>query len=288
MNAHRCLLDCLAHEFDQKVADARDAILARRLLQPQVALILGSGLGDLAAQVEHPTAISYEDIPHFSRTHVAGHAGRLVLGYLSGIPVVLMQGRTHRYEGSANVHVRFPVYCMHALGARTLIATNAAGGLNTRFQKGDLMVLDGHIDLLWARGMWQRSERSGAGSVRGKATYDFDLMRQAKAIASKHQLVLHQGCYLATLGPTYETRAEYRMFRQLGADAVGMSTVPEVLAARQLGMGVLAFSVITNVASTDIPQSTTHDEVIQSVSSAGRKLMTIVRQILDNFAGQPD
>jgi purine-nucleoside phosphorylase len=271
-----------------KVAEARDAILAKRLLQPSVAIVLGSGLGSLAEKVEHSTAIDYTDIPHFSRTHAVGHAGRLVLGYLAGMPVVLMQGRFHRYEGWSNQHVQFPVHCLNALGAQTLITTNAAGGLNPRFRAGDLMVLDSHLDFLWNRRQPGPVKTPAHSCGTRQPPYDWGLIEQAKSIARRRGIVLHQGTYLATLGPTYETRSEYRMFRWTGADAVGMSTVPEVLTAQALHMRVLAFSVITNVASTDVPQSTTHDEVVAAGNAAGPRLLEIIEAMLQHMAGQPD
>lgn len=283
---------CMSDEFESRVVACRDFVLSRRLLQPRVALILGSGLGSLVDHVSHPTCIPYAQLPHFSTTHAEGHAGQLVLGFLAGVPIVLMQGRAHRYEGLANWQAAFPVHCMHALGADTLITTNAAGGLNVRFQTGDLMAIDSHIDLLWPRGMFcnQRMLREELGGFQPSRTpvYDRRLLAQASQAACRRGLRLHQGCYLSTLGPTYETRSEYRMFRWTGADAVGMSTVPEVLAAQTLGMRTLAFSVITNVASTDTPQSTSHAEVVDSGIEAGPRLLTIVEDILQDLAGQPD
>jgi purine-nucleoside phosphorylase len=286
LNAAPRLIDLDSQSFRRAVETARDAITAVRLWQPEVAIVLGSGLGRLAELVSHSTSIPYTDIPNFPRTHAAGHLGRLILGYLSGMPVVLMQGRSHRYEGFANVDLAFPIHCMRALGAKTLMTTNAAGGLNPRFQAGDLMVLDSHIDFLWQRGLFGKPECAPA--MRGVSPYDYDLLAQAKKVARKLDIPLHQGCYLATLGPTYETRSEYRMFRRTGADAVGMSTIPEVLAARDLGMATLAFSVITNVASTDMPVTTTHEEVVDTGNSTGPQLMKIIQRILEQLSGQPD
>ncbi len=279
------LLECTHQQFQGAVKQARDAITRFRLFQPHVAIVLGSGLGELANRVEHASAVDYADIPFFSPTTACGHAGKLIFGFLAGMPVVLLQGRAHRYEGFANVEVSFPVHCLHALGIHTLITTNAAGGLNTRYQKDDLMVIDSHIDLLWYRGQVGQICQP---ALRGKAPYDYPLIARSKHLARVHGVVLHQGCYLATLGPTYETRSEYRMFRRLGADAVGMSTVPEVLAASQLGLRTLAFSVITNVASTDIPVVTRHDEVVDSGISAGPKLLKILQGLLEEMSGQPD
>ncbi len=279
------------HPQSAQVSTAVEAIQQRKLFQPQVAIILGSGLGALAEQVEHATSISYGEIPYFSPVHAAGHAGQLVLGFLAGMPVVLMQGRCHRYEGWTDAQVTFPVRCLHALGAQTLFVTNAAGGLNPRFQAGDLMVMDSHIDLLFSRPSADLSRYDCPTTdvpQRGASPYDYGLIQRACSIARRQDTVLHQGCYLATLGPTYETRAEYSMFRKIGADAVGMSTVPEVLTARRLGMQVLGCSVITNVASTDVPQSTSHQEVVDLGNRAGPRLMRILREILEDWAGQPD
>jgi purine-nucleoside phosphorylase len=290
------------------VEKARNYVQSQRLFQPTVACILGSGLGGLAAEVSHAQFIEYQQIPGFTQTHAAGHAGRLITGYLGGVPVVLMQGRSHRYEGHSHAQLQFPVHLMHALGARTLIATNAAGGLNTRFEISDLMVIDSHIDLLWRRGLWPKSNEVPADRLcvanntadqarhpplairiaRGSNPYSHPLIRRVRRIAREQNVVLHQGCYLATLGPTYETRSEYKAFRWMGADAVGMSTIPEVLAARDLGMEVLAFSVITNVASTDVPSLTTHEEVVQSGNKAGPRLQRIIEQLLSDMSGQPD
>ncbi len=274
----------LTPRVDQAVA----YILNKRLWQPSVAIVLGSGLGDLAERVEHRECIAYCDIPHFCSTHASGHAGQFVTGYLSGLPVVLLQGRAHRYEGIANHQASFPIECVRAMGAKLLVTTNAAGGLNTRYCVGDLMVVDSHIDFLWARGLWGAERCQTQLAPSRVPPYDWSLIQTAHSIARQLGIGLQQGCYLATLGPTYETRSEYRMFRWTGADAVGMSTLPEVLAAQRLGMEVLAFSVITNVASTDIPQSTTHDEVVALGHAAGPRLMRIIETLLNERAGHPD
>lgn len=281
-----------------RVNEAVDYVLQQRLLQPQVAIILGSGLGGLADDVQHESCIPYCEIPHFKLTHAIGHAGRFLLGYLAGMPVVVMQGRYHRYEGHSNATVSFPVRVMQALGARTLIVTNAAGGLNPRYRAGDLMLVDQHIDCLW-----QRPGRSPAagddqldvpgsralGALRYLShIYDADLLDRAKHIALRHALNVQRGVYVATLGPTYETRSEYRMFRGMGGDAVGMSTVPEVMTARELAMRVLAISVITNVACTDQAQGTTHDEVVQCGRQVEPELRRLVHQLLEEMAGPAD
>ena len=278
----------MRNELKQRVDEAVAHITRKRLWQPSVAIVLGSGLGDLVERVDHRESIPYGEIPHFCPTHASGHAGQLVTGYLSGVPVVLLQGRAHCYEGLSNHQASFPTECMHALGAQLLITTNAAGGLNTRFCAGDLMVIDSHIDFLWARGLWGTPNCLEQIAPARTPVYAWGLIQSAKSMARKLDITLHQGCYLATLGPTYETRSEYRMFRWTGADAVGMSTIPEVLVAQKRGMQVLAFSVITNVASTDAPQPTTHEEVVALGDAAGPRLMRIIESMLNERAGQPD
>lgn len=270
--------------FQRNVLNVRDAVLETRIHQPTVGLILGSGLGGLASQIAHCTNIPYAQLPGFPQTAAAGHAGQLCLGFLGGMPVAVMQGRAHRYEGWSNQAVEFPVHCLQALGVDTLIATNAAGGLNPRYRAGDLMAIDSHIDMLWYR----RMVHPQSTTPRRASIYDRDTIELCKRLARAGNTALHSGTYLATLGPTYETRNEYRVFRELGGDAVGMSTLPEVKAASELGMRVVAFSVITNVASTDVPQSTTHEEVVSCGDAAGPDLMKIIVQLLSTWSGEPD
>ncbi len=277
----------------------------RRIFQPRVALILGSGLGELTDALDHASVIPYTDIPGFPAPRVQGHAGSLALGYLGGIPVVVLSGRCHRYEGYSTTAVQFPTAVAGALGAETLIATNAAGGLNRRFRPGDLMVIDSHIDLLWesAGRTSPLGERGGAAAFslggypapplsqpiqRCEPFYSPNWIARAHRCALRCGLRLHQGTYVATLGPTYETRAEYNMFRRFGGDAAGMSTVPETIAARRQGMEVAAFSVITNVACTDAPHSTHHGEVVDWAHRAGPRLARLLTAMLDDLAGQPD
>lgn len=293
-----------AVDLKQRIQAAVSMISEARLLQPQVAIILGSGLGRLGDDVQHATCIPYNTISHFKVPHAVGHAGQLILGYLAGVPVVVMQGRYHRYEGHSDQCVAFPVQVMAALGARTLIVTNAAGGLNPRYLPGDLMLVDQHINGLWPRPTHQTANASAAiamGCNDHKTTmpaspvgrylpvvYDAGLLDQAARIARQCDVNLQRGTYVATLGPTYETRSEYRMFRWMGGDAVGMSTVPEVMAARQSGLRVLAMSVITNVACTDQAHGTSHDEVVQRGREIEPKLRRLVRLMLEEMAGPAD
>jgi purine-nucleoside phosphorylase len=288
--------------LDRAVREAVDRINADRLWQPQVAIILGSGLGGLGDDIQHASHVPYEQIPNFRKTHAVGHKGQLVLGFLSGMPVVVMQGRYHRYEGHSDACVAFPVRVMAALGAKTLLVTNAAGGLNPRYLPGDLMLVDQHINCLWPRttqaniasaspALASASSGSSSPSPVGRyltSVYDSALLEQAARIARQCDVNLQRGTYTATLGPTYETRSEYRMFRWMGGDAVGMSTVPEVLAARQAGMRVLAMSVITNVACTDQAHGTSHEEVVARGKAVEPKLRQLVAKLLEEMAGPAD
>jgi purine-nucleoside phosphorylase len=292
-----------------RIAEACRRIRQERMLFPEVAIILGSGLGGLADQIEHATRIPYATIPHFAQTSAAGHAGNLVLGFLSGVPVIAMQGRLHRYEGFSCDEVCFPLRCMHQLGAQTLIVSNASGGVNPRYSSGDLVVIDQHINFLGqpspttsADSLTQESQTTsrpidanGRSDLARHSTprrtsevYHRGLIERAHDHARRGGFTLHQGTYLATLGPTYETRSEYRFFRTAGADVVGMSTVPEVLCASQLGMRILAFSVVTNVALPDRSTSTNHMEVISWSEIASPKLRHLVSGLLQELAGPAD
>jgi len=287
--------------WPKRIAEACRKIREQRMLFPEVAIILGSGLGGLADSIEHATIIPYSDIPHFPISTAQGHAGKLVLGFLAGVPVVAMQGRVHRYEGFSIDEVCFPVRCMQQLGAHTLIASNASGGLNPRYRSGDIMVLDQHINFIG-----QASAIPSASFVshsdnnhclhpremgvidRSLHLYDVGLIERAHDHARRAGFTLHQGTYLATLGPTYETRAEYRFFRTIGADVVGMSTVPEIIAGSQLGMRTLALSIVTNVAMPDRPAATNHMEVISWSEIAAPKLRQLVFGMLQELAGPAD
>ncbi len=257
-------------------------------LEPRVAIILGSGLGRLADEIDSPVKIPYVDIPSFPRASATGHKGNLVFGSLNGVPVVIMQGRAHRYEGYGAAEVSYPIRCLRQLGARTLLVTNAAGGLNPRFQQGDIMVIDQHLHWLWNRRQvvpcsFDEDQATLTDCVsRSASPYCESLIDLAIESALQHRKRLQRGTYISTLGPTYETRAEYRMFRTMGADAVGMSTTTEVLAAQELKMPVLGLSVITNVASTDIPSGTTHAEVIDM----GLQIEPILKRILSGVVAR--
>lgn len=256
---------------------------------PRAAIILGSGLGGLTARLECPRAIPFVDIPHFARSTAKGHRGEIVAGYLgsgSTVPVVAMAGRLHCYEGWSIGQVTFPVAVLASLGAKVLIVSNAAGGLNPHYRVGDMMVLRDHINLIPRPVTGEHGDNS-KGSKAGSAIatpykgprcpYDAELAAVTLKAARNGNFAAWEGTYLATLGPTYETRAEYRMMRRFGADAVGMSTVPEVLEAGRRGMRVLAISMISNVARPDEGATTTHQEVLEAGRQAEPRMHQMVQ-----------
>jgi purine-nucleoside phosphorylase len=283
------------------VEPAVAAIRGRWKCEATTAIILGSGLGDLAEEVHVEAAIDYREIPGFAHSTALAHKGRLVCGTLHGQPVVMLQGRCHLYEGHSLQRITFPTRVLAALGIQTLIATNAAGGINPNYAMGDVMLIDDHINLMWFGSHWRVGEgRTGGVSlpvgapmelsdnIAGKRThparrarvYDRELAEQAAKIARRNNFVLQRGVYVGVTGPCYETRAEYRAFRRLGGDCVGMSTVPEVLTAASLGMRVLALSTVTNVACPDAPQIVSADAVVEVAGSAVPKIRAILEGVL--------
>lgn len=283
-------MDPLLRSMSIEIEQATSVLRKVAPLPPKVGLILGSGLGGLAASIERPEVIPYDQIPHFPATHAAGHAGQWISGQMGGIPVVAMSGRAHLYEGHDVDRATFPVRCMHALGAEILIASNAAGGLNPRFRQGQLVAIDSHINLFFrpTTALPTPEEPYPLPPRRHIPFYDPSILQQWEAIATSHRWSLHRGSYLGTLGPTYETRSEYRAFRTMGADMVGMSTLPEVEVARRLGMRVGAISVITNVANPDRLAKTGHDEVVDVARLAEARLLPLIRCWLSELAGPPD
>lgn len=268
------------------VEEAAAAIRQAARIEPLIGIILGSGLSALADAVEDPVSIDFQDIPHFPVSTILGHKGRLVLGMLQGLPVAVMQGRVHYYEGYSMQQVTLPVRVLRQLGVETLVVTNAAGGLNKAFSSGDLMLITDHINLV---GM------TGANPLRGpnddelgprfpdmSKAYDRDLRRLAVAVASEAGLPLHQGVYVGLTGPTYETPADIRFLRLIGADAVGMSTVPEVIVARHGGMRVLGLSGISNVAidQIDTEAEASHEEVLQAGKQLAPRMTTLIKGVL--------
>jgi len=277
--------------YDQ-VMEAVAAVRSHTHEKPAIAIILGSGLGDLANEVSHATAIPYAEIPHFLRSTVPGHAGRLLLGTVEDMPVVMMQGRFHFYEGYALEALTLPVRIMHELGAHTLIVTNAAGGLNPSYRPGDFMLLSDHINLPGMAGanplMGPNDERFGTRFPALAKAYDAGLRQLAREVASKQaDITLHEGVYVMVSGPSFETGAELKFLRVIGADAVGMSTAPEVVVARHAGMRVLGLSLITNTATGDDTEEVNHAEVLATADAARPRFTMLVRGILRGIANLP-
>jgi purine-nucleoside phosphorylase len=238
----------------------------------------------LAESIDAIASYPYQEIPGFPTSHVSGHAGRLVLGSLSGVPVVAMQGRAHLYEGWSVEQVTTPVRTMARLGIELLIVSNASGGINPRFRSGQTVLIDQHVNLMFRSGISPSEACTGAACHgvphRTRFLYDPQWLERTEKVAIASGLHMPRGTYLATLGPNYETRAEYRAFAKMGADMVGMSTVPEVMISAQLGIPSLAFSIITNVAKPDAPSKTEHSDVLEWSRRAQRELIPLLQRLL--------
>ncbi|MBA2879076.1 purine-nucleoside phosphorylase [Anoxybacillus kamchatkensis] len=252
---------------------------------PQIGLILGSGLGVLADEIEQAIKIPYSDIPNFPVSTVEGHAGQLVYGQLEGATVIVMQGRFHYYEGYSFEKVTFPVRVMKALGVKQLIVTNAAGGVNESFEPGDLMIISDHINNMGGNPLIGPNDAAlGVRFPDMSEAYSKRLRQLAKDVANEIGLRVREGVYVANTGPAYETPAEIRMIRVMGGDAVGMSTVPEVIVARHGGMEVLGISCISNMAAGILDQPLTHDEVIETTEKVKADFLRFVKAIVRNMA----
>lgn len=250
-------------------------------IRPKVGLILGSGLGKIADMIEKPQAFPYQDIPHFHSTQVEGHSGRMVIGLLRGVPVVCLQGRFHFYEGYPMSDVAHPTRVLCAMGIHTLIQTNAAGGINTRFRAGDLMLIEDHLNLMGANPLvGPHLEKYGARFPDLSEAYHRGCRDIIESVALSQGVTLQKGVYGGLLGPTYETPAEVRMLRTLGADAVGMSTVPETIAANHFGVRVAGISCISNLAAGMTSEKLTHQEVMDVTREATRKLIQILEEAI--------
>lgn len=266
--------------------EAADAIRARTMYRPKVGLILGSGLNALADEVLAADRTPYSEIPHFPRPSVGGHVGQLVIGELEGHEVAILQGRAHAYEGYSLQEVTFPVRVLAELGVNTLLVTNAAGGLNPVFRPGDLMLIVDHIGLMAMTGgnpLWGPNDDSlGPRFPAMNKAYDPALRKLALKVAADLGIELRQGVYVGLGGPTFETPAEVRFLRLIGGDACGMSTVPEVIVARHMGLRVLGISGISNVAiaDPDAEEEANHEEVLMAGRIMVPKLMALLRGVL--------
>lgn len=268
----------------ERIEEAAAVVRERFRDVPEVAVILGTGLGRLGAEIEGCRTIEYADIPYFPLSTVESHAGRLLCGQLAGKTVIAMQGRFHRYEGYSLAQVTFPVRVLRALGARTLVVSNACGGMHPLWEPGDLMLIADHINLLGDNPLiGPNDDRLGPRFPDMSDPYDRELRALAREVAVEHRLTLREGVYVAVTGPNLETRAEYRFLRAIGADVVGMSTVPEVIVAVHGGMRVLGISIITDRCLPDALEPATVEQIIAVANRAEPRLAQLVRGILERL-----
>ncbi len=273
----------------QEFKEAADYIQSKTGHRPEVALILGSGLGPLADEIETADYIPYQEIPHFPYSGAPGHVGRLVIGTLAGQNVMVMQGRSHFYEGYSAQHITFPVRVMAVLGIKMLIVTNAAGGINPNFQAGNLMLITDHINMVGMAGnnplRGSNLEEFGPRFPSMTQPYDVELINLARTVSQEINLALREGVYTCVAGPSFETPAEIRFLRTTGTDAVGMSTVTEVTIANHSGIRVLGISSITNVAVQEFGSGmeTTHEEVLETGKTIVPRLILLLKGILTNL-----
>ncbi len=268
----------------RKVETAKEFIAALTDFTPQIGIILGTGLGKLADEIEPVTALPYGEIPNFGLPTVESHEGRLILGNLSGKRVSALQGRFHYYEGYSLEEIAFPVRVMKALGAGILIVSNASGGLNPLFQPGDIMAIVDHINLLGDNPLKGPNEESlGPRFPDMYQAYDPALLKLAEETCLEEGIALRKGVYVAMPGPSLETAAEYRMLRQIGADAVGMSTVPEVIVARHMGMRVLGLSIITDMGLPDTLGPVNFERIVEVANQTEPKLTVLVERVIERI-----
>lgn len=253
-------------------------------LKPEIAIILGSGLGDLVDYVTISHEIAYEDIPHFPVSTVSGHAGKLVYGTLNGVEVLLMQGRFHYYEGYDMKQVTYPIYVMKQLGIEKLIVTNASGGINENFEPGDLMIINDFINFMGTNPLiGSNDDRFGVRFPDMSEAYSLELQEKARMVADDLEIAYKEGVYMACTGPSYETAAEIRAFRIYGADAVGMSTVPETMIANYLGMKVLGISCVTNMATGIQKMKHSHARVVEVANRASENICKWVTALVEKM-----
>jgi len=264
-----------------KIQDAVAAIRSQWDRTPRAGIILGTGLGGLVQRMKQETQIDYADVPHFLRPTAISHRGRLVCGELEGVPVVAMEGRFHMYEGYSLKEITFPVRVMKALGAKLLVVSNACGGMNPYYRCGDIMVIEDHINLLGGNPLIGiNDDRLGPRFPDMCHPYDLDLIQRTLDVARQENIVAHQGVFVAVPGPNLETRAEYRFLRMIGADVVGMSTVPEVIVAVHCGLRVVGFSIVTDMCLPDALEPADVPKIIAIANAAEPKLCTLVMGVL--------
>ncbi len=264
----------------EKIKETTSYLINETGFQPEAGIILGTGLGGLVREIKVAHTLEYEKIPHFPVSTVEGHKGRLIFGELSGKKVVAMQGRFHFYEGYTMREVTFPVRVMKFLGIKYLLVSNASGGVNPEYEIGDLMVLNDHINLLPSPLIGQNHEEFGPRFPDMSETYDHEMISAAMSIARKHNIKAHQGCYVGVTGPALETPKEYEYFRIIGGDTVGMSTVPEIIAARQMDLRCFAISIITDLGVPGRIVKVTLEDVKQAAERAEPDMTVIMKEIL--------
>ena len=272
------------HNLKRKLKDTVSVLEEKTDFKPDYGLILGSGLGILAEEIEESTVVPYKELPHFPVSTVEGHAGRLVFGYLAGQRVIAMQGRFHRYEGYSLGEVTYPVRLMQYLGVNKLIITNAAGGIGDHLKAGDLMLIKDHINLMGDNPLIGENEAElGPRFPDMSEAYNIAMRSAAQKIGEKLNIELKEGVYAGLTGPSYETPTEIRYLKSIGADAVGMSTVPEVIAANHGGLKVLGISCITNMAAGITQGKLNHEEVMATAEQTKEKFITLVKGILQDL-----
>jgi purine-nucleoside phosphorylase len=264
----------------EKINETTEFLRSKGVLDPEAGIILGTGLGELASKIGNSIEIDYKDIPHFPVSTVKGHAGKLIFGEFGGKKILAMKGRFHYYEGYDARQVALPVRVMKYLGIKSLFLSNAAGGVNPYFQIGDIMIINDHINLLPNPLIGPNDDRIGERFPDMGEAYDKDLIEKAVRIAEEKNIKVHQGVYLATSGPTFETPAEYRYFRIIGADAVGMSTVPEVIIARHMKLPCFAVSVITDLGVEGKIEYTTHESVQEEAAKTESRMTIIMTELI--------
>ena len=275
----------IAHDQFAAADSAAQFITSRCPLRARIAVVLGSGLGGFADELANATRIPYADIPEFPRSTAIGHAGTLVIGEAANVPVVAMQGRVHLYEGYTPQQVAFPMQVFASMGVQAVVLTNAAGGINVSYSQGALVAIRDHINLQGHNPLvGPNDDRVGPRFPDMTDAYDPVLRAIAAEEASRAGIDLHEGIYAAMLGPSYETPAEIRYLRAIGADLVGMSTVPEVIAARHMGMAVLAISCVTNMAAGMTGEKINHEEVLETGARVRGKFLTLLRAVLPRIA----
>jgi len=267
----------------KEINEATDFLKSRGIIDPDAGIILGTGLGGLASKIGNRLEIDYRDIPNFPLSTVEGHAGKLIYGDFGGKKIVAMNGRFHYYEGYGTQEVALPVRVLKYLGIKCLFLSNASGGLNPSYQIGDIMIITDHINLLPNPLMGPNDSRIGPRFPDMGCVYDKSLVNKAVKIAGENGIRVHRGVYLSTSGPTFETPAEYRYFRIIGADAVGMSTTPEVIVARHMNLRCFAVSIITDMGVEGKIEYTTHESVRREAEKTEARMTTIMTELISSL-----